>query len=57
VQLVNLLMQVLIVFLSIGQLLLQLKLSSSQNILSVPSIIPLLHHTNQHALGIPIGDC
>jgi hypothetical protein len=48
-------MQVVVVFFGIGQLLLQLNLSSSQNVFFRPSFIPLMEHMDQHALTVPIS--
>jgi hypothetical protein len=50
-------MQVVIVLFGIGQLLLKLNLSSSQNIFLVPGFIPLVEHMNKHALTIPVSNC
>ena len=55
VQLVLLLMQVVIVLFGIGQLLLKLNLSSSQNVFLRPGFIPLMENMDQHALTIPVG--
>jgi hypothetical protein len=54
VQLVHLLMQVIVVLFGIGQLLLQLNLSTSQNVFFRSSFIPLMEHMDQHALTIPV---
>jgi hypothetical protein len=54
-QLMHLLMQVVVVFFGIGQLLLQLNLSTSQNIFFRLGFIPLMEHMDQHALTIPIS--
>ena len=51
----NLLMQVVVVLFCIGQLFLELNLSSSQNIFCGPGFIPLVEHMDQHALSVPIG--
>jgi hypothetical protein len=48
-------MQVVIVLFSIGQLLLKLNLSSSQNIFLRPGFIPLMEHMDQYVLTIPIS--
>jgi hypothetical protein len=49
------LMQVVIVLFGIGQLLLKLNLSSSQNIFLRPGFISLMDNLYQHVLTIPIG--
>jgi hypothetical protein len=54
VQLVHLFMQVVIVLLGIGQLLLKLNLSSSQNAFFRPGFIPLMKHMDHHALIVPV---
>ena len=54
-QLVHLLIQVVIVLFGIGQLLLKLNLSSSQNVFLRPGFIPLMENMDQHALTIPVG--
>jgi hypothetical protein len=50
-------MKIVIVFFSILQLLLELKLTSSQNVLLVPGFIPLIHDMDQHALIVVICYC
>jgi hypothetical protein len=53
-QLMHLLMQVVIVVLCISQLLLELNLSSPQDILLMPGFIPLMQHMDKHALTVPV---
>jgi hypothetical protein len=52
----NFLMEVVIVRFCNCQLLLKLNLSSPQDILFVPSFIPLIHHVNQHTLTVVVSD-
>jgi hypothetical protein len=56
-QLVHLLMQVVVVLFGIGQLLLQLNLSSSQNVFFKPGFICLMEHMDQHALTVLVSCC
>jgi len=51
----HLFMQVVIILLYIGQLLLKINLSSSQNVFLGPSFIPLMENMYQHALTVPVG--
>jgi hypothetical protein len=57
VQAVHFFMKIVIVFFSVLQLLLELKLTSSQNILLMPGFIPLVHDADQHALTVAICYC
>jgi hypothetical protein len=50
----HLLMQVVIVVLCISQLVLELNLSSPQDILLVLGFIPLMQHMDKHVLTVPM---
>jgi hypothetical protein len=52
----NFLMEVVIVCFCNYQLLLKLNLMSPQDIIFVPSFIPLIHHVNQHTLIVAASD-
>jgi hypothetical protein len=56
VQLMHVLMQVVIVGLYIYNMLLELNLSSPQDIFHVPGFIPLVKHMNQHALIVSMDN-
>jgi hypothetical protein len=48
-------MQVVVVLFGIGQLLLKLNLSSSQNVFLRLGFIPLMEHMDQHALTVLVS--
>jgi hypothetical protein len=50
-------MEVVIVLFGIGQLLLKLNLSSSQNIFFRLGFIPLMEHMDQHAFTVLLPSC